>query len=416
MSELEDVRIDSDENSSLSSLASKQQVKNVQESSTTDALKNLSIDNEPFYFETDTLALRNNSDYSCLLKTLILLEGQRIKACNDLEKLIDLKEEANNDPMNFVNNLNKNNSTITSTSNLPSRQKVYILPEIDWNKYYDCVDLEDLEAIKNQKLNRVQSLRQTNKIIQQMEKSSENNNNTAGRSSSRRQAKDKPMSEKPIKNYNKSWSVEEQRHLEELLIEFPPEENEAARWRRIATKLGTRTPLQVQSHCQKYFIKLAKAGLPIPGRMPNLKTYVTKKGNRGKGKSSFMRGSCSSGIGGGRARLSGLNTNNGKRMVGRGVNLNEISSMWTSFNPPITMNDENEFDDEYENDYQNNYEDENQGEYNEEENYYDEDEDEYEQDEEEEADNDDSNTENSNSQSQNNISNNSNTNFSDLFK
>ena len=36
----------------------------------------------------------------------------------------------------------------------------------------------------------------------------------------------------------------------------------------------------MQIHCQKYFIKLTKAGLPIPSRMPNLKTYVTKKGNR----------------------------------------------------------------------------------------------------------------------------------------
>jgi hypothetical protein len=76
--------------------------------------------------------------------------------------------------------------------------------------------------------------------------------------------------------------VEEQRRLEELLIEIPPEENEASRWRKIAEKLGTRSQLQVQSHCQKYFIKLAKAGLPIPGRMPNLRTYKTKKGTRGR--------------------------------------------------------------------------------------------------------------------------------------
>lgn len=29
-------------------------------------------------------------------------------------------------------------------------------------------------------------------------------------------------------------------------------------------------------------------------------------------------------------------------MVGRGVSLNQISSMWTSFNPPIVMSDEHE--------------------------------------------------------------------------
>lgn len=33
---------------------------------------------------------------------------------------------------------------------------------------------------------------------------------------------------------------------------------------------------QVASHVQKYFIKLAKAGLPVPGRMPNIATYASK--------------------------------------------------------------------------------------------------------------------------------------------
>lgn len=286
----------------------------------------MSLDNVPFYFETDSVALRNNPDYSCLLKTFILLEGQRVKACQDLENLLELKESAMNDPINFVKKINELQA--------PSRQKVYLLPEIDWNKYYDCVDLEDLEAIKNQKLNRVQSLRQTQKIIKQIEQ---------GEMTESSQGKKSPSREKEkSKNFNKSWTVEEQRKLEELLIEFPPEDNEASRFRKIADKLGTRTPLQVQSHCQKYFIKLAKAGLPIPGRMPNMKTYVTKKGTRGRGKSSLLRGACSSGLGGGR----GLGTSSiSKRIVGRGTSLNEISSMWTSFNPPITMNDENEFDD-----------------------------------------------------------------------
>ena len=35
--------------------------------------------------------------------------------------------------------------------------------------------------------------------------------------------------------------------------------------------------LQVQSRVQKYFIKLAKAGLPIPGRRPNINSYGIKK-------------------------------------------------------------------------------------------------------------------------------------------
>lgn len=295
--------------------------------------ENEDSDNEPFYFESDSLALRHNSDYSAVLRTLVLLEGQRVKASEDIETLIDLKEAALQDPNKFISLLNHRRiDNDDFLSKIPSRQKIYLVPEIDWDKYYECVDLADLESIKNQNLQRVQSLRQATKMSQEI-----SSNNEPTRSSSRnKQTSKTQQQEKPSgQNYNKSWSVEEQRKLEELLIEFPPEDNEAARFRKIANKLGTRTPLQVQSHCQKYFIKLAKAGLPIPGRMPNLKTYVTKKGNRGN-----RRSSC---VSGGRGRGAGVLTGrdiSGKKMVGRGVSLNEISSMWTSFNPPITMNDE----------------------------------------------------------------------------
>lgn len=299
------------------------------------------LDDEPFYFESDTLALRNNPDYSCLMKTLILLEGQRVKAINDLEKLYDMKEAALKEPIRFVKGLNGENNLLKDT---PARQKIYCLPEIDWNKYYDCVDVNDLDDIKNQHKNRTQSLRQASKLIQQkqLNESTIESPTTSSRASARQQkAADAAAADddkEKTANYNKSWSVDEQRKLEELLIEFPPEDNEAARWRKIATKLGTRTPLQVQSHCQKYFIKLAKAGLPIPGRMPNLKTYVTKKGTRGR-----ARGACMASIGGGRASVMYQDSN--RKTVGRGVNLNEMSSMWSSFNPPIVMNDENDLAD-----------------------------------------------------------------------
>lgn len=72
-----------------------------------ETLSDLNVSVEPFFFESDSLALRNNPDYSCLLKTLVLLEAQRIKACNDIETLIDLKEEALNEPTKFVNELRR---------------------------------------------------------------------------------------------------------------------------------------------------------------------------------------------------------------------------------------------------------------------------------------------------------------------
>ncbi len=328
---------------------------------------NLDID-EPFYFESDSLALRNNTDYSSLLKTLTLLQGQRIKACQDLESLIDLKEEALKDPLKFINSIQT-----STTKNIPTRQKVYVLPDIDFNKYYDCVDLDEFEAIKTQNMQRTHSLRQTCKIIEQQQQQQQDTSSEMNRRTSSRTNKQSSNNkqEKEIKNYNKPWTVDEQRQLEECLLLYPPEDNEAARFRKIADKLGTRTPLQVQSHCQKYFIKLAKAGLPIPGRMPNLKTYVTKKGVRGKCRSTLVRGACLAARGGGRGIISsggggtnisgnsnsGNNLNRSGKMVGRGVSLNEISSMWTSFNPPITMNDDDDgenltdYDDQDEQEY-----------------------------------------------------------------
>ena len=45
--------------------------------------------------------------------------------------------------------------------------------------------------------------------------------------------------------FNKLWTVEEQKKLEELLLTFPAEEVEARRWSKIAKALGNRTPQQV---------------------------------------------------------------------------------------------------------------------------------------------------------------------------
>ncbi|CAB3991739.1 ZZ-type zinc finger-containing 3 isoform X1 [Paramuricea clavata] len=82
---------------------------------------------------------------------------------------------------------------------------------------------------------------------------------------------DKPMT------FNQPWTVEEQRKLERLLQVFPQEPVEAKRWSKIANALGNRTPKQVASRVQKYFIKLARSGLPIPGREPNLTRVLPKQ-------------------------------------------------------------------------------------------------------------------------------------------
>ncbi|KAF9328086.1 seryl-tRNA synthetase [Podila minutissima] len=67
--------------------------------------------------------------------------------------------------------------------------------------------------------------------------------------------------------YNIPWSDEEQKLLERLLDEYPDEPVAAQRFQKISLAMGTRTPKQVASRVQKYFIKLVKAGLEAPGRM-----------------------------------------------------------------------------------------------------------------------------------------------------
>ncbi|KAJ1989251.1 hypothetical protein GGI25_004793 [Coemansia spiralis] len=90
-----------------------------------------------------------------------------------------------------------------------------------------------------------------------------------------------PDTPKPA-SYNLPWSDEEQQRLMDLLLIYPEEEIANSRWRKIAEALGTRTMRQVASRVQKYFIKLAKAGLPVPGKVPDTSNWTSI----GKGRAS----------------------------------------------------------------------------------------------------------------------------------
>lgn len=85
------------------------------------------------------------------------------------------------------------------------------------------------------------------------------------------------FNQKKPETFNQLWTPEEQKRLEELLVIHPPEHVEMERFRKIAKALGNRTPLQVQSRVQKYFIKLQKAGLPVPGRTYNFTQYSNNR-------------------------------------------------------------------------------------------------------------------------------------------
>lgn len=60
-----------------------------------------------YCFETDQLALKGNTDYQLLLRTLVTLEGQRIIAVQNMEKLLPLKNEALESPLEFVEKLQR---------------------------------------------------------------------------------------------------------------------------------------------------------------------------------------------------------------------------------------------------------------------------------------------------------------------
>ncbi|KAJ2556635.1 hypothetical protein EV175_001878, partial [Coemansia sp. RSA 1933] len=91
-----------------------------------------------------------------------------------------------------------------------------------------------------------------------------------------------PTEPKPV-NFNLPWTDEEQQQLEELLLVYPEEEVANDRWRKIGLALGTRTMRQVASRVQKYFIKLSKAGLPVPGRVPDTSGWTSIGARRDSG-------------------------------------------------------------------------------------------------------------------------------------
>lgn len=212
-------------------------------------------DEEPseFYFESDHLALKGNKDYTTLLKTIVILEAQRTQAIEDLDKLLAIRSKALKDPISFVAQIQNG-----ELPELPGPQKVAEIPFIDWTQYNIAVP--DLRMRPQTRHGHVSSHIQP--------KTEQENGKILVRG--------RAFDESKPETFNQLWTIEEQRRLEELLIEYPPEEIEMRRWTKIANALGNRTPKQVSSRVQKYFIKLLRAGLPIPGRGPKVKLDVRK--------------------------------------------------------------------------------------------------------------------------------------------
>lgn len=216
-----------------------------------------------FFLDSDCLALKNNQDYQSLLKTLAVLEAQKLQAVKDLEQLVEARDQAERDPLGFVEAL-----THGSMKALPSRQKVEVIAEINWKGYTDS-----LQQVVQQKS---AIFMNTRKQAGKLHHSSTTKAKAGLAGSLKGGEKSKPLS------YRQPWSAEEQNRFEELLKIYPPEAVERRRFEKIATALGSRSTQQVASHVQKYFIKLANAGLPVPGRMPNMLKYMKSKRQRNK--------------------------------------------------------------------------------------------------------------------------------------
>lgn len=62
-------------------------------------------DGEEFYFESDHLALRGNTDYTSVLRTIAVLQSQRIQVTKDIDTLASAEKLALENPEEFIQKL-----------------------------------------------------------------------------------------------------------------------------------------------------------------------------------------------------------------------------------------------------------------------------------------------------------------------
>lgn len=207
-----------------------------------------------------------------------------------MEHLLNARELALKNPQQFLEKFNH------QLSQLPCQQTIPEMPLVDWDKYKipslshviqkPETRFKNLLSLKNS-----ENLEEFKEEVKGVLDHCKVERNTRGQFLVRGRLFD---NSKP-KTFNQPWTPEEQRRLEELLQEYPSEDIEMERWKKIATCLGNRTPIQVQSRVQKYFQKLQKNGLPIPGKYKKnqLPTHsglarIKRPSNRGKYSNSLI--------------------------------------------------------------------------------------------------------------------------------
>lgn len=213
-------------------------------------------ENDEFFFESDHLALRGNADYTAVLRTLAILQTQRMQVTRNIDQLAAAERRALDDPVAFVRQLQK------GTVSMPGAVTVAELPTINFDKYGVSIPdfVPDAEAAGGVAYG-----------------SNGSETQEGGLNSNSLIVRGRMFDQTKPETFNQLWTCEEQKRLEELLIEYPPEPIEMRRFAKIARALGNRTTKQVASRLQKFFKKLHSAGMPVPGRIPKSnRQYVTK--------------------------------------------------------------------------------------------------------------------------------------------
>jgi len=255
--------------------------------------------------QSDDEELLNNEDYRNLQEVINSLKKQRDRALKNVNLLQQLKEDALTNPMQFVADLKEKKLV-----NFPSRQEISSLPIIDFSKYQKGSTNNNSSNSTSSSFSPTSQTKQNNNTNHNINNNSNHsnsntnhskgsNNNSSSGGNNKKANKNNGVSENKLpqpgdvvrgrvftqskpRSFNKLWSPEEQKKLEDLLLKYPHEKVAAHRWEKIAKALGTRTPKQVASRTQKYFIKLAKRGLDVPGKLPNLEYYTSSRAKKRK--------------------------------------------------------------------------------------------------------------------------------------
>ena len=202
-----------------------------------------------FYFESDHPALKADPEYRALLRLLVRLESRKLCCVEEVEELLQARHGAVANPLAFLADLQRGAVQLPTgiTRPIPA---LPALPALPARPAPLAADKPSMTA---------RSSNEPPAVLGGVE---------AGVGGAGPLVRGRLYKSNKTVTFNQPWTGAEQRRLEELLELHPTRETEMDRWKTIAAELGNRTAVQVQSRVQKYFLKLSRLGLPVPGRLP----------------------------------------------------------------------------------------------------------------------------------------------------